>query len=369
MSDYGRSAAFINLGHLKSNIAVVRGLLRPETMIMAVVKANAYGHGIVEVARAATDACADWLCVATVAEGVALRQAEITLPVLIMGACFDAEIEDFFAYDLVPTVFDYAFAEALSKRAVRMGVTANVHVKIDTGMNRLGFKENAFDAVMNMSKLPNLHVQGIYSHFATSDGCGVFALQQYDEFFELTNRLKQHGLDIPIKHISNSGAVVHHPELGLDLVRVGVLIYGLAPCSTPHGAAHLAKLGFKPVLSLKSRVAYVKMIRAGETVGYGRSFAAKREMQIATITAGYGDGVSRQLSNVGKVRINGRLCPIVGTVCMDQLMVACDDAKIGDEVTLIGDGISSEDVAGWQNSINYEVVTTISQRVQRIYTI
>jgi len=367
-NNFGRAWAEIDLNRLKGNIAAVRGLVAPSTMIMAVVKANAYGHGMCQVAQAAVAAGADWLAVATVAEGVALRKGGIGLPILVMGACFNVEMDELLWQGLTATVFSLETGRALSARAGELGLVANVHAKIDTGMNRLGFRED-FLEVLELAGLPNLLVEGICSHFAISDGCGDFTLEQFERFMAVVKTLEDAGLAFSIKHISNSGAVLNHPEFSLDMVRVGVLMYGLAPCSSSAGADYLRARGILPVLDLKSRVAHVKMIRAGESVGYGREFVAREDMEIATIAMGYGDGISRGLSGRGHVLINGLLCPIVGTVCMDQLMVASVDAQAGDEVVFIGDGLSSEDVADWQDSINYEVVTAISQRVQRIYKI
>jgi len=208
-----------------------------------------------------------------------------------------------------------------------------------------------------------VEVTGVYSHLARSDSDDQFTKLQLERFMAAS----EGGIMPPLQHIGNSGAVLNHPAAHLDMVRVGVLMYGLAPCSTPEGAENLRKMGIFPVLTLKTQVAHVKIIQKGESVGYGRGFTADREMEIATIPLGYGDGISRQLSNRGHAMINGMLCPIVGNVCMDQMMVASKSTKIGDEVTIIGEGIFSEDIAGWQGSINYEVLTALSNRIKREY--
>jgi alanine racemase len=289
-----------------------------------------------------------------------------------MGPIFGAEIGLLLENELTATVFSAEFAETLAAEAAKAGRVANVHIKIDTGMNRLGFRpsENLFREISAIRKLPQLNIQGIYSHLAASENENddEFTKRQFETFDEFTR-----GLEIPIRHISNSGGVLRHPGLHLDLVRIGVLAYGLAPCSTPEGAAELAKLGIKPALSLKSRVGHIKTVPKGESVGYGRNFYADDDMEIATIPLGYGDGIIRALSNRGKVLINGHLCPIVGNICMDQLMANASGAQAaaGDEVVLIGEqgqrAINAENIAIWLGSINYEVTTAISHRVERKY--
>ncbi|MCL2752943.1 MAG: alanine racemase [Defluviitaleaceae bacterium] len=368
-NNFARAAAIVDLAQIKANIRIVQGLVG-SAKIMAVIKANAYGHGVspnAPIAHTAVMAGCEWLSVATPNEGVILRQSGITTPILVMGAIFESEFEVALSHDLTVTIFDIITARNLSDMAQNMGKTANVHIKIDTGMNRLGFKE--FDSIEEIAALPNLCIDGIYSHFAASESDPNFTKEQFAGFAAVAK-----GLEIPNKHIANSGAVLHHPEYNLNMVRIGVLIYGLAPCSTPKGAEKLRKMGIMPAMTLKSRIGHIKTIAKGESVGYGRSFVADGDMQIATIPLGYGDGISRQLSNRGFVLIGGKHCPVVGTVCMDQLMVdaTSTDAKAGDEVIFIGTQsnarITAEDIAGWQGSINYEVTTAISQRVQRFYT-
>ncbi|MCL2576013.1 MAG: alanine racemase [Defluviitaleaceae bacterium] len=369
-----RATAIVDLGRIKSNIAASRRLISPTTRIMAVVKANAYGHGITEIGRAAVDAGCEWLSVATVMEGIVLRKSGIDVPILVMGATFDGEFQTVIDYNLVSTIFDTTTAQKLSTTAQMMNKTAQVHIKIDTGMNRLGFKDNAIADIISIASLPNININGIYSHFTSSEADEEFTAAQFAMFATIVSELEiNNGLEIPIKHISNSGAVLQYPEYNLDMVRLGVLVYGLAPCSTPKGAEGLAKKGIFPALTFKSRIGHLKTIKSGESVGYGRSFFATDDMQIATIPLGYGDGVSRQLSNAGYVLVGGKLCPIVGTVCMDQMMVDATDAdcKTGDEAVIIGNQgntiINAETISIWQHTINYEITTQISQRVQRIY--
>jgi alanine racemase len=347
---------------------------------MAVVKANGYGHGAIEVAEAALSAGADWLGVATVREGLALRSAGITAPILVLSPVFEEEYPQLLVGDLTLTVSSVKTCEKLSGLAVREGLKANVHIKIDTGMNRIGFDTRDKSAVGKliedirvMLALPGIVVQGIFSHLATSDNDADFARFQFQRFALVLDELERIGIRIPIRHISNSGGVLNHPEFNLDMVRCGVLTYGLAPCSSPEGAARLRGLGVFPALALKSRVAFVKTVKAGESVGYARNYTANRDIVVATVPVGYADGISRHLSNKGKVLINGEVCPIIGNVCMDQLMVDATAAnpKLRDEVVFIGisggNAVFAEDVARLQGSINYEVATSMSLRIPAHY--
>ncbi|MCL2235407.1 MAG: alanine racemase, partial [Defluviitaleaceae bacterium] len=297
----------------------------------------------------------------------------ITEPILIIGPIIGPGIKGIVEAGLTVTVFSLDIAKKLS-----LAGGGKVHIKIDSGMNRVGFRVNnqqaleaACQEILQIADLPNIQIEGIFSHFASSDSNPDFTKEQFECFNNVIRRLEQLGLHIPIKHISNSGGVLNHPECNLDMVRIGVLMYGLAPCSTPEGAEKLAKMGILPALRFKSSVGQVKTIGAGESVGYGRSFVAERSMEVATIPLGYGDGISRQLSNKGYVMINGCKCPIIGSVCMDQFMVNVTGANAvhGNEVTIIGQGVSAEDVAQLQGSINYEVATGLSQRIQRQYKI
>lgn len=381
MEKYSRSAAVINLANVANNIAVVRKMINENTRLMAVVKANGYGHGIYEVSKAATDvAGADYLGVATVMEGVFLRRMGITAPILVLSPTFEEEFEKVISNNLTCTLFSLDVAKKLADTAKNMERPVKIHIKIDTGMNRVGYNAQDWESVeavaaeiTEISRLEGIELEGIYSHLATSDADPVFAKEQFANFKHILGILENKGLHIPIKHISNSGAILNHPEFNMDMVRAGVLTYGLAPNSTREGVIQLAKLGFLPAMTLKSRIAHIKTVKAGQSVGYSRNFFAKKDMQVATIPLGYGDGISRHLSNRGKVLINGHFCDIIGNVCMDQFMVDASGAKakFRDEVIIIGQSgeerIWAEDVAAWQRSINYEVATSISDRVPRIY--
>lgn len=376
---FARSLLEIDLGRLKANVKAIGCFVssRLPPKILAAVKANAYGHGIAPVAKACVDAGIDYLGVSSVCEGVALRKSGISAPILAMGAMFHVEHSVCLENELVSAVFNTESAEILSVLAVKMGKVAKVHVKIDSGMGRLGFR-NGVDEVIKIARLPNIEIEGIFSHFAASESNADYSKEQFERFMDTVLSAKKAGLEIPLKHICNSGGVLNYPEYHLDMVRCGMLVYGLAPCSTPNGSAELAKLGILPILSLKSRVSQIKTVPKGESVGYARNFIAGHDMKVATIPLGYGDGISRALSNKGKVLIGGRLCDVVGNVCMDQLMVDVTgvQVRLEDEVVFIGsqvgrqgssESISAEDISAWQGTINYEVVTGLSNRLVRYY--
>jgi alanine racemase len=374
---YTRAALVIRLDLVRSNISAVRGMIDTNSMIMAVVKANGYGHGAVQVSEAALVAGADWLGVATIKEGLQLRAAGIVAPILVLSPVFEEDYPKLLQGGLTSTCLSLLACEKLSRLAASEGLQAAIHIKIDTGMNRIGYNHRDVDAIIAdicaMRSLPGVFVQGIYSHLATSDSDADFAKLQFQNFSKVLKELERSDVHIPIRHISNSGGVLNHPEFNLDMVRCGVLTYGLAPCSTAAGAAQLQELGIQPALSLKSRVAFVKTVKAGESVGYARNYTALRDMVVATVPIGYADGISRQLSNKGKVLINGFMCNIIGNVCMDQLMVDATPANsaVSDEVVFIGsDGpnnILAEDMAQLQGSINYEVATSMSLRIPAYY--
>ncbi|MCL2375889.1 MAG: alanine racemase [Defluviitaleaceae bacterium] len=379
MITFGRTAAVVSSAAIANNIGVVRKMIAPKTRIMAVVKANGYGHGIYEVSKAAVNAGADWLGVATVMEGVFLRRLNIMAPILVLSPTFEEEYENLILNNLTSTIFSLETAKKMAHVAGYLERPAKVHIKIDTGMNRVGYTvangeaEAVAAEIAEISRLEGIILDGIYSHLATSDSDAAFAQEQFRRFMHIIGVLEKIGLHIPMKHISNSGAILGFPEFNLDMVRAGVLTYGLAPNSLHEGALELARLGFLPALTLKSRVAHVKTVKKGQSVGYSRNFLADKDMRVATMPVGYGDGLSRHLSNCGRVLINGAFCNIIGNVCMDQTMIDVThiDAKLRDDVIIIGQSgdkrIWAEDVAAWQKSINYEVATSISERVARFY--
>ena len=376
MITFARAAALVSPAAIANNIGVVRKMVGTNVRIMAVVKANGYGHGIYEASRAALDAGADWLGVATVTEGVFLRRWNIMAPILVLSPAFEEEFENIILNNLASTIFSLDTAKKLAHVAGYLERDAKVHIKVDTGMNRVGYTGDAkviADEIAEISQMEGVVAEGIYSHFAASDCNAQYTGEQFARFMHIIDVLENHGLHIPIKHISNSGGILRYPQCNLDMVRSGVLTYGLAPNSLAEGAKELERLGFVPAMTLKSRVSHVKTVKAGETVGYGRNFSAGHDLRVASVPIGYADGLSRQLSNRGRVLINGTFCDIIGNVCMDQFMVdaTAADVRVRDEVIIIGRSndarIWAEDVAAWQKSINYEVATSISERVARFY--
>ena len=375
--EFARAALVINLGYLAYNIINIKKMIAPTTMIMAVVKADGYGHGALECANAALNAGADRLGVATASEGKALRNHGILAPILVLSPVFEEEFEDLLRFNLTSTIFSLPVCEKLSQTAVRLNKRAVVHIKIDTGMNRVGYNSSDIYTIVNeaaaINNLQNIEIEGIYSHFATSDSDADFTREQFARFMNVLQALEETGLRIPIRHISNSGGIINHPECNLDMVRCGILMYGLAPCSTAKGAASLASSGFHAAMTLKSRVSHVKTVKKGESVGYSRNYIADEDIVVATVPVGYADGISRRHSNNGKVIINGNICDIIGNVCMDQLMVNAthSDVKIRDEVIFVGSSggrrITAEDAAAQRGSNNYEVATLLSLRIPTYY--
>ena len=374
---YVRAALVVDTGAIAQNVRLIRKIVGTKTAVMAVVKADGYGLGAEEVAKAALGAGAGWLGVSTVKEGLALREAGIDAPVLTLSPVFGEEFDPLVRAELGATVFSLETCRMLSAAAARQGKRARVHIKIDTGMNRVGYAYGDIDRIIyeitETAKLPGVYIEGVCSHLATSDTDATFAREQYSRFMAVVYKLEYAGIHVHMRHISNSGGVINHPELNLDMVRCGILTYGLAPCSTAEGARDLEERGFRQAFTLRSRVAHVKTVRQGEGVGYSRNYYAPRDIQVVTVPIGYADGISRRLSNSGDVLINGKICPIIGNVCMDQFMVDATDAgaKIRDEVIIIGESghqrIWPEDIAGQQGSINYEVATSLALRVPRYY--
>ena len=363
--------AEIDLDAIAHNVRSFRQLLGEQVAIMAVVKANAYGHGMEQVARAALDAGATWLTVSRVDEGVALRQAGLKVPILLMGFVARAAAQLVVQHDLTPTLADWSLAQALSAAANRAGRLLPVHVKVDTGMNRFGLApEEAPDFVRSLARLPGLVLQGVFTHFATADAVDrSYALRQLACFQQVLATLEAHGIRVPMRHAANSAAALTLPEARLDAVRLGIAMYGLRP-----SAEFESVIPLRPALTLKSRVAQVRVLPPGSSISYGRTYTTSQATPVALIACGYGDGYSRLCSNRGAVLIHGRRAPVRGRVCMDQLVVEVSDiagVQPGDEAVLIGhqgdQRISAEEVASWAETINYEVVTQLLPRLPRVY--
>ncbi len=369
---YDRTYALIDLGAVRHNIAAERKRVGEGVKIMAVIKANAYGHGDIEVAEALDDQV-DAYGVAIPEEALKLRKNGVKKMLLILGYSGKDWFEDIIQEGISQTVYSYSMAKQLSNTAVKMGKTARIHIKIDTGMSRIGFmplKDN-IDVIRAISELPGIEIEGAFTHFARADEeTSEAAREPFEKFMIFLGELENRGVHIPIKHAANSASIIQFPESQLDMVRSGITTYGLYPS----GKVSKDVLHIIPALQWKSQVSFVKRIHPGTSVGYGGTFTASRETVVATIPVGYADGVKRDLSGKGHVLIRGQYAPIIGKICMDQFMVdvtEIDDISEGDIVTLIGtDGghvISVEEVAELSHSFNYEYVCGISTRVPRKY--
>lgn len=361
--------AEINLTAIQDNISSIKKLLLPKTLLMAVVKANAYGHGMVQVARAALGAGADYLGVATLDEAMALRQNQLLAPLLVLGYVPSEHFGEAVLNNIDLTIYNLESAQVLSRIASRQHKTAVMHIKIDSGMGRIGFQTNeeSLDSIETISKLPSLDIKGVFTHFAVADEKDKsFTEQQFHDFTDFISKLEKRGLYIPIKHCANSAAIIDLPDMQLDMVRAGIICYGLYPSEE----VIKERLPLKPALELKTQVSNVKILPTGKTISYGCTYQCPTERIVATVPIGYADGYSRLLSNRAYAVIKGKKVPQIGTICMDQCMFdvsEIENVKIGDEVILLGPGVSAEDIGKWIGTINYEVVCMIGPRIPRFY--
>ncbi|MDD3396525.1 MAG: alanine racemase [Acidaminococcaceae bacterium] len=360
--------AEIDLAAVRNNVQEAKKFLKEGTTLCAVVKANAYGHGAVPVAQAALEAGAGFLAVAITQEALELREAGIKAPILVLGTLPAGHAKTIVAYGVSQTVYTLEAAQALSEAAVHLKKKAKIHLGIETGMNRIGCLPcDLAQLVEHIAALPNIEIEGVFSHFATGDDADkTFAHEQFARFKLALDVLRKEGLKVSYKHIANSAVIGEMASTHLDMVRQGITLYGLWP--SPE-VEHNMKL--QPVMTVKARVSYVKEILPGETVGYGRTYEAKSKRRIATLPIGYADGVSRHLSNKGYVVIRGKQAPIVGRVCMDQMMVDVTDipqVAFGDEAIVMGGKeVSFDLIAQWMDTINYEPMCLITSRIPRIY--
>lgn len=355
--------AEVDLSALVGNLRRLRAKMPLGTKVMFVVKANAYGHGAPLCARAAQEArAADWLGVSSVEEGLALREAGLKLPILVLGSLYPFEsVLAAVAHDLTPVVASLESARRVAEVALRLRRNINIHVKVDTGMGRIGVRPEAAPAlVRQLADLRAVRVQGIYTHLACGEDDAAFTAAQLKAFRRVVGVLSREGLRPPLVHAANSAGALRHPSSRFDMVRPGLAAYGLYP-------------GFDPVLTLKSKIVFLKTVAKGTTVSYGATWRAKRAARVATLPIGYGDGYSRALSNRAEVLIGGRRCPVVGRVTMDQTMVDVTDApraRVGDDAVLIGaqgrERIEAGELSRLCGTIPYETATAISSRVPRV---
>lgn len=363
--------AEISLANIRWNFEQARRLVGPEVAIAAVVKAEAYGHGAVPVARALADEGAAWLAVALPEEGVALREAGLELPVLCMGGIWDGQEATALDFDLTPELYRVDMCERLDAEAGRRGVTARFHLKVDTGMGRLGMPMGELDRFLDaISELRHLEVEGLMTHLSSADvpRLAEFTRGQVERFHEALELLERRGVMPRWRHIANGAGLHAYPEARGNLVRPGAMLYGLKrDVLNPEGP----EIELRPAMRLVSRIEHMKVVGAGTPLGYGCSYVTSRESRIATVPAGYADGVRRGLSGVGSVVVRGRRAPIVGRVSMDLTIVDVTDVDgvgLGDEVVFFGDGeIAVEEVAKQVGTISYEICCGVSARVPRVY--
>ena len=369
-----RVRADIDLDAVLYNMESMHKKLKPGTKIAAVVKADGYGHGAVEISRVLENLPYLWgYAVATSNEAMQLVEAGRKKPIIILGLSFPEQFEEIVENDLRPAVCTYETAQALSDIAAEKKKVCRIHIKVDTGMSRIGFQvtPESADMVARISKLPNIMIEGIFTHFARADESSKApAYEQFKQFEKMIAMVEEKGVQIPLKHCSNSAGIVEIPECNMDMVRAGITLYGLWPSEE----VDKTKISLKPVMSLRSRVAYVKELLPGRQISYGGTFTVKKKMTVATVPVGYGDGYARGLSNKGWVLIKGQKAPICGRVCMDQCMVDVTDipeVKIGDTVTLLGkdadEEITMEQLGELSGRFNYEFACLITPRVPRIY--
>lgn len=360
--------AEINLAAIAHNLRQIKGCLKPTTKMCAVVKADAYGHGALAVARTALACGADYLAVAILNEAIDLRREGFTAPILILGYTPPEQVLQLVCNNITQTVFTYEAAEAISQAAVANNRRAKIHLKIDTGMSRIGIRpEDAGDFAAAVAKLPGIELEGVFSHFATADSKDkTYVWEQFGKFKQALNLIEARGIKIPIRHIANSAATLELPETHLDMVRPGIIIYGLWPSDEVEQTVEL-----KPAMQLKANVGFVKDVPAQVSISYGRTFFTEKESKIATLPIGYADGWTRLLAGKASVIIRGQRAPLVGRVCMDQCMVDVTHipgVKQGDVALLFGGkDLPAEEIAEKLGTINYEIVCMVGKRVPRQY--
>jgi len=364
--------AEVNLDNLAHNMREIRKISKSKDII-AVIKADGYGHGALDIAPTLLENGATKIAVAVLNEAIELRRGGIKAPIIILGFTPPSLIDMLLRYDIEQTVYSYELAKEISNMAQKKNKKAKIHIALDTGMGRIGFLPNdeSIEDVYKISKLPNIIIEGLYSHFSTADEEDkTYTELQLKKFNEFYDKLIKKGIKINIRHIANSAAIIDLPKSHFEAVRPGIILYGYYPSEE----VSREKINLKPVMSLKTNIVHIKKLPAGEYIGYGRKFKTNRESIIATLPVGYADGYTRFLFEKAKVIINGSFAPVVGRICMDQCMVDVTDIKnvqLGDEVILLGEKdnlkFDADDIAKLIGTINYEVTCMISKRVPRVY--
>ena len=374
-----RTWAEISLEAIRHNFKEIKSRVDGKAKICCVIKADGYGHGAVEVAHLYEKLGADFFAVSNIDEGIEIRNSGCTLPMVILGYTPVSDAKRLSEHNISQAVFSFEYAKSLSEECVKNDCSVKIHIKIDTGMSRIGFMcqefprdNNSIREIYEACNLKNLELEGLFTHFCVSDEAmegREFTYRQYENFRYVKEELEKSGLDIKISHCSNSGAIEDYADTYCDMVRAGIILYGLAPSGKLQG-----KFNLIPAMTLKTAVAYVKELKKGATVSYGRTFTAEKDMKIATVPIGYADGYIRSNAKDGYMLVNGKKAKIVGRICMDQTMLDVTDIEnvnTGDEVIVFGTGEDGEPTADLiaQNTdtINYEVVCLVGKRVPRIY--
>lgn len=373
MQEYYRVMAEVDLDAIAHNIKEIRKNIPNESELMAVVKADGYGHGVFGICDTLVENHVDRLAVAIIDEGIHLRKMGIELPILILGYTPEVYSEQIVEYNLIQTIFTYSMAESLSKAACKLNKKVKVHVKIDTGMGRIGFlcTEESLWEIEKIYRLPNLEIEGIFTHFSKADEQDKeYTFDQLNKFNTFVKALEDKEIYIPVRHAANSAAIIDLPETHFNLVRAGIILYGLYPSEQVDNS----KMDLSPVMTLKTHTIFIKEVEEGTYVSYGGVYKTPCKKKIATIPVGYGDGYSRLLSSKGGVLVNNEFAPIIGRICMDQFMVDVThikDIAVGDEVVLFGrqgdKQITVEDIASLIGTINYEIICMIGKRIPRVY--
>lgn len=374
MRQHNRVCAEIDLDAVLFNMEQMKNRIGGDAQLIAVVKTDGYGHGAVPIARMLEEVSYVWgYAVACLEEAVQLKENGIKKPVLVLGCVFPDQYEEMIRYDIRPTVYTEEMAEELSKEAAHRGKDVFFHIKIDTGMGRIGFavNEESVETIERISRLPHVRMEGMYTHFAKADETDkTYTLRQHERFLFMKGQLERRGVSVQYYDCDNSAGIIDFPDMKHDLARAGISTYGMYPSKEVHKEA----VALKPALSLISHVTFVKDVEPGTAISYGGTFVAKEKMKVATIPVGYGDGYPRSLSNKGSVLIHGKRARILGRVCMDQFMVDVTDipeTKFMDRVVLVGsdgdDRISVEELSELSGRFNYEFVCCLGKRIPRVY--
>ena len=374
MKQYSRVRADIDLDAFLHNLDEIHRCVNPETKVVAVIKTDGYGHGAVPLAKQMESREEIWgYAAATAEEAEILRGHGIKKPILILGYTFPEQFSQLIEQEIRPAIFSYETAKQLSDTAVSLGKCTKIHIKLDTGMSRIGFQicPESADEIAQIAALPNIVIEGIFTHFSKADELDkTFTQEQTTRYLQMIDWLKKRGIEIPLHHVSNSAGIVDLPQYNMDMVRAGIILYGLWPSDE----VQKDKIDLKPLLSLKSHIVHVKELEPDRLISYGGTYQTTGKQRIATIPVGYGDGYPRQLSNKGYVLIHGQKAPICGRVCMDQFMVDVTDipdVRPLDEVTLIGrDGdacITMEELGDLSGRFNYEFACDLGRRIPRVY--